>query len=286
MTKEIVLITGTNSGFGYLSTLDLASQGYTVIATMRDLSKQTTLLQEAEQRKLTDRIEILPLDVTDPHQIEHVRQHVENRYGKIDILINNAGFSAGGITELLDLEEWKAQFDTNLFGVIAVTKAFLPMMREKRNGKIINIGSVSGHVGFPGLGPYVSSKFALSGFSESLRLELLPFGIQVSIVEPGSYKTEIWEKSLSKIDPNIDGDYDAFMKKVYSVAKKTGERADDPNEVVKVIANICRSKKTKFRYPVGKGIRATIFIKNLLPWAWFESMVQKKMKLGGNHRKG
>ncbi|WP_216828561.1 SDR family oxidoreductase [Alkalihalobacterium elongatum] len=278
MSKEIVLITGTNSGFGYLSTLKLASQGYTVIATMRNLSKQTALRSEVKQKKLTDRIEILPLDVTNQEHIEQVQQYVERQYGKIDILINNAGYSTGGITELLDLEEWKAQFETNLFGVIAVTKAFLPMMRERRQGKIINIGSISGHVGFPGLGPYVSSKFALSGFSESLRLELLPFNIHVSIVEPGSYKTDIWEKALSKINLTTESEYDEFLQKIYAEAKRSGEQAACPDEVIEVITNICRSKNPKFRYPVGKGIRSVIFMKNILPWSWFEAIVRRKMK--------
>ncbi|WP_209124947.1 SDR family oxidoreductase [Alkalihalobacillus sp. BA299] len=277
MDKEIVLITGTNSGFGYLATIELASKGYFVIATMRDVSKKQDLLKEAKQRKLTELIEVFPLDVTNEQQIEDVKQHMKERYGRIDILINNAGYSVGGMTELLEVEEWKKQFETNLFGVIAVTKAFLPMMREKRKGKIINIGSISGRVGFPGLGPYVSSKFALAGYSESLRLELLPFNISVSLLEPGSYKTDIWEKALGKMNLATVSEYDIYMKKIYAEAKRSGEQAADPNEVVQVILNICKSNKPKFRYPIGKGIRSIIFIKNILPWSFIESLVQRKM---------
>ncbi|OLO25357.1 short-chain dehydrogenase [Alkalihalophilus pseudofirmus] len=280
MTKKVVLITGTNSGFGYLATIELASKGFFVIATMRDLSKKQALLKEAEQQNILDHIEVLALDVTNEQQIEDIKQHVKAKYGKVDILINNAGYSIGGMTELLELSDWKALFDTNLFGVIALTKAFLPWMRENRSGKIINIGSISGRVGFPGLGPYVSSKFALAGFSESLRLELLPFQIHVSLVEAGSYKTEIWEKALGKINPTTQSEYDEYMKKIYEEAKRSGEQAADPNEVVQVIVDICNSQKPKFRYPVGKGIRLTIFLKNFLPSTFFETIVHRKLRKG------
>lgn len=278
MDKETVLITGTSSGFGFLAAIHLAKKGYFVIATMRDMSKKELLLTEAKKRNVTNNIEVLSLDVNNSNDIFEVKKHIETQYGKLDILINNAGFCLGGMTEFANLHEWKHQFDTNVLSVVAVTQAFIPMMRERRKGRIINIGSISGRFGFPGMGAYATSKFALSGLSESLRLELMPFNIHVSIIEAGSFKTNIWDKSLENVELKLHKDYDNFIQFIYKEAKQTAEQAEDPKEVILLIEKICRSKKPRLRYLVGKGVKLMVFLKAILPWSFIEAMFLRKFK--------
>jgi NAD(P)-dependent dehydrogenase (short-subunit alcohol dehydrogenase family) len=278
MDKKIVLITGASSGFGFLTTIHLAIRGYFVIATMRDLTKKENLLVEARKRNIVDNIEVLQLDVTNKDDIFKVKNHIESKYGKLDILINNAGYCLGGLIEYANMDEWEQQINTNVLSVVAVTKAFIPMMRKRRCGNVINIGSVSGHFGFPGMGAYVTSKFALSGFSESLRLELAPFDIHVSIIEASSFKTNIWDKSLENVNLDCDVDYKSYIHFVYEQAKHTASTADDPQKIVQLIEKICRSKKPRLRYPIGKSAKKLILAKTILPWSIIERVVLRKLK--------
>ncbi len=278
MEKEVVLITGTSSGFGLLAALDLAQQGYFVIATMRNLEKRHTLETEAQKRNVIENLKIIELDVTNSHHIEAIKDVIINAYGRLDVLINNAGYCVGGITEHVSVDDWRSQFETNLFSVVALTKALLPIMRQRNKGRIINIGSISGRFGFPAMGPYASSKWALAGFSESLRLEVLPFGIYVSLIEAGSFKTEIWGKSLEAVEVNETSGYQNTVNFVYNYAKKTAREAAQPSEVIDLIRKICKTKKPKLRYQVGKGVRLQIVSKAILPWSLIERLVIKKMK--------
>jgi len=207
MDKQLAVVTGASSGFGLLISLEFAKKGFYVIATMRDIKKRFMLIEEAERYGIRDDIEVFPLDVTSKDSIDQWKDFINSK-GRIDVLLNNAGFAGAGFAEEVSLEEYRQQFETNFFGVIGVTQAILPMMRKQGRGKIINMSSISGRVGFPGLSPYVSSKYALEGWSESLRLELKPFGIDVVLIEPGSYQTSIWtsgkqitDKSLHKDSP-------------------------------------------------------------------------------------
>ncbi len=178
MDKPVVLITGASSGFGLLSSIALANAGYHVVATMRDITKGTALQKYIQ----TGTMEVIELDVTKHEELNVTIEQLINRLGKVDVLINNAGYAEGGFVEDVTMEQYRDQFETNFFGLIAVTKAVLPYMRERKQGKIINISSVSGRFGFPSLSPYVSSKYAVEGFSESLRLEMLPYGVFVSFL--------------------------------------------------------------------------------------------------------
>ena len=188
---KTAIVTGSSSGFGMLISIQLAKTGYNVIATMREIQKSDHLIQLATQENLMDKIHVYPLDVTSPESISKFGTYV-NGLRSVDILVNNAGYAQGGFCEELSIEAYRNQFETNFFGTVATTKAILPAMRSRGSGRIINISSISGRIGFPGLSAYASSKYALEGFSESLRLELKPFGIEVILIEPGSYKTNIW----------------------------------------------------------------------------------------------
>lgn len=279
--KQIVLITGASSGFGLLTAVELIKQGFFVIATMRNVEKNGDLMKLIHDHGFENSLDIQSLDVTKENQIEELKQYVLEKYGGVDILINNAGFCLGSVVEDVSLENWKQQFETNFFGTVAVTKAFLPSMREKRSGKIINIGSISGQFGFPGMAPYTSSKFAVAGFSESLRLELLTFNVYVSLVEPGSYKTNIWDKSLGEIKLDFESEYYPFLVWLFNEAKKSASNAGDPMEVVEAIVKICRASSPRFHYPVGKGAKIIGLLKKTVPWPVVEWAVRRSIGKNG-----
>lgn len=278
MDKQLAVVTGASSGFGLLTSLELARKGFYVIATMRDIKKQFMLINEAERYGIRDYIEVFPLDVTLKDSIDQWRDFIIAK-GRIDVLVNNAGFAGAGFAEEISVEEYRQQFETNFFGVIGVTQVVLPLMRQQGRGKIINMSSISGRVGFPGLSPYVSSKYALEGWSESLRLELKPYGIDVVLIEPGSYQTNIWtsgkkitEKSLTKESP-----YNKVMTKLEQHIESGSTTFGDPADVAKLAASIAIKDKTSFRYPIGKGVKSSILLKTILPWAWLEKFILNKL---------
>ncbi|HBR14017.1 MAG TPA: short-chain dehydrogenase [Candidatus Omnitrophica bacterium] len=186
----VILITGSSSGFGFITASRLASKGHQVIATMRNTQKKDALLDEVKKRGGT--LEISQLDVIKKDSIKETIARVIKEYGHIDVLINNAGFGIGGFFEDLTDEEIRQQMETNFFGVQNVTREVIPHMRQRRRGKIINISSVSGFSASPCFGAYNASKWALEAFSESLRYELKLFNIDVVLIEPGTYKTNIF----------------------------------------------------------------------------------------------
>lgn len=273
---KTVLITGTSSGFGLLTATHLAKKGYTVIATMRDLEKQSELLLRAEKEKIRERLMIAKMDVTKQKEVKALYFRIKEQFGKLDVLINNAGFALGGFLEELSEEDWYRQFETNFFGVVRVTKTFLPLLKKNGGGKIINISSISGYFGFPGLGPYVASKHALEGFSESLRFELLDENIFVSLVEPASYKTKIWEKGLATLD--LQKERPVFQQNLIKQAMKNITTSADPEEVTRLISEICETEKPSLRYPVGKGAKPLYHLKSFLPWSLVERFVQNRLK--------
>lgn len=274
---QIALITGTSSGFGLLTALTLASKGYQVVATMRDLSRQGELVRQAEEAGVLKRIHLMTLDVTDSVSIESAVSAVLDRFGRIDVLVNNAGFAVGGFVEEVSMEEWRRQMDTNFFGLVEVTKSVLPVMRQQGEGSIINVSSVSGLLGFPGYAPYAASKFAVEGFSESLRQELLPYGIRVILVEPGSFRTPIWGKGIDSIMTRDHSPYKRQLDEVLRYSRLTAETAPDPRQVAELIGRLVLKRSPKLRYPIGKGSLTLILGKALLPWKTLERFIVKSL---------
>ncbi|MFD2656766.1 SDR family NAD(P)-dependent oxidoreductase [Gracilibacillus thailandensis] len=278
---KTVLVTGSGSGFGFITTLEFLKKGYSVIATMRTLQSRDELIERAENEQLASQLDIMEMDVTDEHQIQYVKDYIQINYKKLDVLVNNAGFCQAGFIADLTIDAFQKQLDVNLHGVFRVTKVMLPLLEQSNKANIINIGSVSGYAGFPGMSAYCASKFALAGLSESLRIELLPKQIFVSLVEAASYQTEIWDKSLSSID-QLEMEKDPMKSTVLSYAQQASKFSADPSEVASLIASICSRKKPKLHYPIGKGARMLAFAKRLLPWTWLEKIIVKKLK----HKKG
>lgn len=274
----IALITGTSSGFGLLTALTLARKGYKVIATMRDLGRKDELVQQAEQAGVLERIHLMTLDVTDESSVASAIHAVTELFGRMDVLVNNAGFAVGGYVEEVSMEAWRLQMETNFFGLIAVTKAVLPIMRMQRTGLIINVSSVSGLTGFPGYAPYAASKFAVEGFSESLRQEMLSFGVRVVLVEPGSFRTPIWGKGIAGIHSSEGSPYHTRLEEVLRYSRRTAETAPDPQEVAELIGRITEKRAPKLRYPVGKGSRVLMLGKMLLPWKVLEGIIARSLR--------
>jgi NAD(P)-dependent dehydrogenase (short-subunit alcohol dehydrogenase family) len=277
MSRKTAIVTGSSSGFGLLCAIELAKSGFHVIATMRDPNKKELLIKEATSHVVSNHIDVHQLDVTSGDSIVNFT-HFLSQLNSVDVLVNNAGFAIGGFAEELSLEDYRLQFETNFLGVIAVTNAVLPYMRDNGSGRIINMSSISGKIGFPGLSAYVSSKHALEGYSESLRLELKPFGIDVVIIEPGSYQTNIWSV-IDQTKTNIHSPYSTYMKNILNEIESSKATHGDPKEVAKLVAKIASQTKTPdIRYPVGKGVKKTMWIKSLLPWKIIENSVLKRLR--------
>lgn len=276
MHNKIAIVTGASSGFGLLIAVELACAGFTVIAGMRDPKKSDTLTEAAKSKQADKRIRVHPLDVTSKESIAAFHFFL-SELPSIDVLVNNAGFARGGFSEELTLEDYHAQFETNFFGVIAVTQTVLPFMRARKQGRIINISSISGRIGFPGLSAYASSKHALEGYSESLRLEVKPFGIDVSLVEPGSYQTNIWS-GMDQIEIKETSPYLSYMKALMKRVENGKSNYGDPAEVANLVTSIATQRETpKLRYPIGKGVKTNFLLKTLLPWRYLETIILKNL---------
>ncbi|WP_019421229.1 SDR family oxidoreductase [Paenibacillus sp. OSY-SE] len=271
-SRPIAVVTGTSSGFGLYTSVALAHAGYDVVATMRNTAKQEKLQAEALAGGGSERIHVLPLDVTDAKSVEAAFAHIRQHYGKVDLLVNNAGYAAGGYIEEVDMDAWRAQLETNFFGTVAVTRAVLPMMREQGSGTIVNVSSISGRYAFPGYAPYAASKFAVEGFTEALRLEMLPFGVYAVLIEPGAYKTDIWGKGFSSIQARDGSPYSKPLQAVLQFSKRSAETAPPPQEVARHIIKIARTPRPKLRYFMGRGA-APLRLIRLFPWKWYERLV-------------
>jgi len=194
MAEKIALVTGASSGFGLLTSIELAKSGFRVVATMRDLARRERLDHAISAAGIATKIDIRALDVTNFDVIEPFVEGVVRDYGRLDVLVNNAGFAVAGFAEDIKLDELRLQFETNFFGAVAMTKAALPTMRRQHSGHIIQVSSIAGLLGSVTVSSYSASKHALEGWSESLRLEVNALGIKVVLVEPGAFLTDIWTR--------------------------------------------------------------------------------------------
>jgi short-subunit dehydrogenase len=283
--NKIILITGCSSGFGMLAAARLAAGGHTVYATMRNLKKQDTLKLELKERDT--KCQILPLDVTDDNSISKVINTIEKQDSRLDVLINNAGYGIGGFFEDLSENEIRSQFETNFFGVQKVTRFALPLMRatSSKSGKdfstkIINISSAQGRSTLPGLGAYGASKFALEGFSESLFFELHPFGIEVVILEPGTYSTKAIDENSHEADAGLKPDspyakYTKRLKDLHSNILITKKGVGEPEDVAIMIEDIINRKRNKLRYLAGTQAKMRVWMRSILPFRWFSKIILK-----------
>ncbi|PRH42460.1 short-chain dehydrogenase/reductase [Burkholderia vietnamiensis] len=219
----IMLITGVSSGFGRALAQQALAAGYTVVGTVRSDDARRAFEALSPQAAI-GRV----LDVTDFERIDRVVADLEASVGPVDVLANNAGYGHEGIVEEAPLAELRRQFDVNVFGAVAMTKAVVPFMRTRRRGRILNITSMGGHITMPGIAYYCGSKFALEGISEALGKELAPFGIAVTAVAPGSFRTDWAGRSMTRTPRSI-ADYDALFDPVRQARERnSGRQLGDP----------------------------------------------------------
>ncbi|MCJ8013908.1 SDR family oxidoreductase [Paenibacillus sp. KQZ6P-2] len=271
--EPVALVTGSSSGFGLLICIELALRGFVVIAGIRRMETAGKVLETAEQAGVHTRIRTVQLDVTQDSDVKQAAAYIKDQFGRLDVLVNNAGTAYGGFIEEVPAEVWLEQMNTNFHGMVRMTQAVLPLMRERRKGRIIQMSSISGRIGFPGYGPYASSKFAVEGFSECLALETEPFGIDVVIVEPGAYGTPIWEKGFTQMSTTSGLPYQAMLDKVLAFSQKSAQQGGDPREVARLVAHIACLKRPAFRYALPRSTRLTIRAKAALPGRLFQKIM-------------
>ena len=279
MPEKIAIVTGTSSGFGLLTSVELAKAGFRVVATMRDLSRRNQLDRAAIQAQVAERIDVRALDVTAFSSMAGFVEQVVGDYGRIDVLVNNAGFAVAGFAEDIQLEELRRQFETNFFGTVAMTKAVLPVMRKQHAGHLIQVSSINGLHGAMTVSSYVASKHALEGWSESLRLEVNALGIKVVLVEPGAFQTDIWTRGAVMGKHATEADSPNFKRSLRMRERIGSLPKADPIAVARLILAIAQNPNPKLRYLVGRDARMTLALKRVLPWKWHERLVANFMKI-------
>jgi NAD(P)-dependent dehydrogenase (short-subunit alcohol dehydrogenase family) len=245
-SKPVWFITGCSTGFGRELSLILLKRGYRVVATARDKSKVEDIVAGNPKNGLA-----LALDVDKQGQIDAAVKAAEARFGRIDVLVNNAGYGYLAAVEEGDDADIRAMFETNFFGLAAVTRAVLPIMRAQKSGAIVNISSVGGFIGFPGSGYYAATKFAVEGLSESLSKEVGPLGIKVIIVEPGPFRTDWAGRSLKTPRKPVDAYADTAIARRRQIQGISGSQAGDPVRASEAIIATVEKKDAPLRLPLG-----------------------------------
>jgi len=273
--EKVALVTGSSSGIGFETSLALARNGFHTFATMRDLGKDEKIKQIIEKEDLS--IEILELDVDSEKSVNRAIKTVSEKKGRIDVLVNNAGYGMWGTVEDVSIDEFKKQFETNFFSIIRLIQKVAPIMRKQSSGNIVNISSVAGRIGFPVSPAYISSKFALEGLSESLRFELMPFGINVIIIEPGVIKTNFFDSMKLSEKSQQDSTYKEITDKVISGVKMMAEMGTHPKEVADVVIKTLGEEKPLPRYVIGNDAMMFLEAKKMKTDIEFENYLKKEL---------
>lgn len=275
MAQKVVLVSGCSSGFGLLIAVEAARKGHRVFATMRNPASREALDVVAGTAKVP--VEVLTLDVDNQASIDGCVAQVLAAAGRIDCLVNNAGFGMGGSVFDLTMAELRAQMETNFFGAVALTKAVLPGMIAQRSGHIIQVSSAAALHSTPSLGAYAASKRALEGITEALRYEVADFGVQVSSVLPGMYKTEVWDKRrLAARFGDTDSPFGERSKRgLERVDKLVEKQARHPQEVADVVVRLMDQAHPPLQTLCGLDAKMQTFARSMIPAGWWEKAVRK-----------
>ena len=272
--EKVALVTGSSSGIGLESALALARDRYKTFASMRDIKKSGELEQAAKKENLS--IEIIQLDVDKEESIVSAIRKIVSDCGRIDVLINNAGYGQFGCTEDISVNDFRKQFETNFFSIVKIIQEVAPIMRKQKSGNIINISSVAGRMGLPGSSAYISSKFALEGLCECLRYELGQFGIKTTLIEPGVIKTNFFESMLIP-DSTKDPKYKEITDHILSGLKMMVQMGTPPSEVAKVIMKAIHDDEMLPRYIVGTDAVMFMEAKKMKTDLEFEKYLSKEL---------
>jgi short-subunit dehydrogenase len=269
---KTVVITGSSSGIGKAAALYFQKQGWSVAATMRSPEKETEL------SKLPN-VKLYALDVTNTGSIEQALQNIQKDFSKMDVVVNNAGFGADGVFESMNDEFIQKQFDTNVFGLMRVTREAVRIMRMQKGGTIVQIASVGGRVAFPLYSIYHGTKWAVEGFTESLQYEVAQFNIKLKLIEPGAIKTEFYGRSRAFMKPDYTNDYNEFVKKCEAVSMEAGDKGASPEAVAKVIFKAANDSSTKMRYPIAFPANLLLPLRRLVSERFFFWAVKQSYKI-------
>lgn len=270
--KKTVLITGTSSGIGKSAVFEFAKNGWNVIATQRNHKKETDFIS-------LPNVKLFNLDVTNLDSIIETMTIVQKDFGNIDVIVNNAGFGVDGIFESMSDEIIQKQFNTNVFGLMRVTREAIKLMRPDGGGIIIQISSMGGKITFPLYSIYHATKFAVEGFTESLHYELAQFNIKMKLIEPGPIVTEFYGRSRHFIKPTNTNAYDGFIQKFNDAAEKVMKDAEGPEVVAKMIYKAATDNSNQMRYAVGKPGPMLLKLRKLLSDKMYFWMVRKSYNL-------
>lgn len=276
-----VLITGASTGIGFDLTRTLCEKGYKVWAGVRRPESLDRLIED-----FSGSLTVLKLDVTNSDDIQRAFKVVQSELNPDQelILVNNAGVASGGPVEGVEIDEWRKVFDVNLFGMVEVTKTFLPLIRHTK-GRIINMGSISGRVASPFLGPYTTSKFAVKAFSDSLRREVASLGVHVSLIEAGPIRTEIWSKSIDvsddiakKLSPEVRETYGSMMAALREGVVATAKEAVPVQHVTMAILHAIQSRMPRVNYLVGKNIKLQAGLMRFMSTRMMDKVIKKSLR--------
>jgi short-subunit dehydrogenase len=265
--RKVVLITGASSGVGHSTARLLSQRGYKVFGTSRNPASAEPL----------PTVEMVALDVRADDAVAACVNAVLSRAGRLDVLINNAGYELAGASEELSLEEAQAQFETNFFGVVRMVKAVLPFMRQQTHGPIINVSSLAGLTAIPFLGLYSASKFALEGYTEALRHEVKPFNVQVSLIEPAFLKTSMMNNR--QVAAERMREYDLWRQRVLNAIRAYEEKAPGPELVAETVLEIIAHDRPRLRYVIGRQAKSITRLRRFLPAAVYEQGVRRNFGL-------
>ena len=278
---KTILITGATAGIGRHAALELVRQGQHVIATGRREAALKTLADEAAAlaKESGGRFDTLRLDVTDAASVAEAVAEVDKLTGDrgLDVLVNNAGYGQMGPVEEVSDADVRRQYETNVFGLLSVTRAFLPKMRERREGRVVNVGSIGGRVTFPLMGVYNSTKYAVESLSDALRNELAPFGVAVSIIEPGPIATEFNDRAMETIDVERLGGspYEAIVVRADKFRAKFESGSSGPEVTTRAIVHACLGRRPAIRYVAPRVLGLVLFFLALVPTRLVDFVIQR-----------
>lgn len=283
-SPRFALVTGASTGIGKACALELDRRGFTVFAGVRRDSDGDTLAAGA-----SGRLQPLLLDVTRPEAVKGMAETlgaVCDGAG-LHALVNNAGIAVGGPLEFLDMDDLRAQLDVNVTGLVAVTQALIPLLRRAAKSTIVNMGSVSGITAFPFVGPYAASKHAVEAISDSLRVELRPWGIRVVLFEPGMVKTPIWDKSRADatrkreaLGEQAEHFYGTALDQLMKELDQVDKRAIEPELLAAKVADAIEAQRPKTRYVLGGGAKIQAFLGRHVPDRLRDWLIAKALKHG------
>jgi NAD(P)-dependent dehydrogenase (short-subunit alcohol dehydrogenase family) len=264
---QTILITGASTGIGKAAADLFFERGWNVVATMR-----TPRNSRHDARWLE-----LALDVTDAASINAAQSRALEKFGHIDVVVNNAGYGLVGTFESMSEEKISRQFETNVFGLMRVTRALLPQMRRAGTGVIINVASMGGRLAFPFYSVYHATKWAVDGFSESLQFELAATGVRVKLIEPGAIKTDFYDRSADFTHDATLTEYNTIVEKGMKKINKFGENAASPAIVAEIIWRAATDGSKKLRYPVGSDAKSLLMLRRFLPDALWRNMISGQL---------